>query len=95
METNNLTRELAINWFNSFSKWKQSNLVIKYLSNRPRDLILTNLTDSEIEKIYLRVNKKEELKFKEFSPELFKDYIDKFNKVDQIKARDILNALNL
>lgn len=29
--------------------------------------------------------------FKEFSPELFKAYISKFSKADQIKARDILD----
>jgi hypothetical protein len=48
------------------------------------------LSDSEV---VLKQNQKQ---FKEFNPDLFKAYIDKFSKIDKIKAFKVLmNELNI
>ena len=91
------TRELALEWWDTLMhNFKRYELTQKYHKNRkPEDL-----TDKEIETIwlkeiqdvpeipeYLKPNSKQ---FKEFNPELFKAYIDKFSDEDKIKAILIL-----
>ena len=106
MKTNDTsTRELAMEWWSTFSKGKQAKLIIKYLPipSRPQVLSLGILTGREIEEIWVKevvlkltpsqvdfVEKPNRKQFKEFSPELFKAYIDKFSDEDKIKAMKML-----
>jgi hypothetical protein len=51
MKTN---RELALEWWQSLPRWKQTTKIIKHIPNRPKVLYSVDLTEIEIEEIWKR-----------------------------------------
>jgi hypothetical protein len=98
------TRELALKWWNKMDEWDQlwnvahSNLFpfrhTNSLTGREIEMVWRKVTkegsDREIiEHVYpdLKSNQKQ---FKEFNPELFRAYINKFSNEDKVKAFELI-----
>ena len=100
------TRELALEWWNDLNQEKQIDLQYIHKSPCRHPLNAVGLTGREIEEIWRKETKdgsdreiieevfpdlkSNQKQFKEFNPELFKAYIDKFSDEDKIKAFNIL-----
>lgn len=99
MKTNDTsTRELALEWWYNLELFDHILFADWYCQRHYK-----TLTGREIEEIWVKevfqkltpsqanfVEKPNRKQFKEFSPELFKAYIDKFSDEDKVKALDIL-----
>jgi hypothetical protein len=98
------TRELAIEWWNNLSE-ETRNLITKQTRLAcDASLIGVGLTGREIEQIWRKENfdnegnpqrgititKSNQKQFKEFNPELFRAYINKFSDEDKIRCVEIL-----
>lgn len=98
--------ELALEWFNSKSSLEKTRLCDKYTEITGKVRRYENYSIKEIEEIWLKENvdyqisdtefvmknsyKPNQKQFKEFNPELFKAYINKFSGKDKAKAIHIL-----
>jgi hypothetical protein len=91
--------ELALEWWNNLSEDRRLDETNRVRINGPISLYSVKLTGKEIEEIWLKecnriedeVFKPNQKQFKQFNPELFKAYIDKFSDEDKMKAFKILN----
>lgn len=104
MKTNDTsTRELALDWWNKLPRYDMDKPCKEIYSQRYYERQAYSLNGREIEEIWVKevfmkltpsqadfVEKPNRKQFKEFSPELFKAYIDKFSDEDKIKAMKIL-----
>ena len=97
------TRELALVWWNNQGQGRRNWLTNNYLGNQRFEYSLTSreieeifkketahIDPTDIQSAYMMQVKANQKQFKEFNPELFKAYIDKFSDEDKIKAILIL-----
>jgi hypothetical protein len=93
----NSTTELTPEWWNNLSEDRRLDETNRIRINGPVSLYSVKLTGKEIEEIWRKecnriedkVFKPNQKQFKEFNPELFKSYIDKFSDEDKIQALKI------